>query len=333
MYYRYKVKSKDHRFLKFCVTLILIGAAVYGVYSNKQYLMFWKYSENRLNAKIAAAASIPDREQRVKALGELCSQFDLYKSNDPMSSEVMLLSGRLRSLLGSAHLPGSFSELVINGKLSHVNEAARIEFLTAIKDIRKGLALLNGREADQHSLFALSRALFYVNYYPVEEIKKITDAVADMAAVKDPEDLRFHAVLTILAGNPDAGVNILLARPEIQSTIEGGLFHASAESMAGRYTNAIMIYRDIQSRVTDSAVHRLIHVRLGGIYFKQSLYNESIESYTAALTIDESDNTARLSIGRNYQAMGQKDKARAVILDVLSRDKANAEAMALLDVM
>lgn len=295
--------------------------------------MFWKYSEHRLNAKIAAAASIPDRELRIKTLSELCAQFDGYKSNDPMNYEVMLLSGRLRSLLGSAHLPGSFSELVINGKLTQVNEAARIEFLAAIKDIKKGLALLNGREADQHSIFALARALYYVNYYPVDEIKKISDTAADMASVNDPEDLRFHAVLTILAGNPDAGVNILLARPEIQSTIEGRLFHASAESMAGRYTNAIMIYREIQSRVTDSAVHRLIHIHLGGIYFKQSLYSESIDSYTAALTIDESDNTARLSIGRSYQAMGQKDKARAVILEVLSRDKANAEARALLDVM
>jgi len=66
------------------------------------------------------------------------------------------------------------------------------------------------------------------------------------------------------------------------------------------------------------------------LYYNQSLYNESLAHFSSALAIDERDNELKIWIGKNYSALGNKAKARAVWSEVLAIDSANEEVKKLL---
>ena len=52
-----------------------------------------------------------------------------------------------------------------------------------------------------------------------------------------------------------------------------------------------------------------------------------------ALTIDGRDNTLKIWIGKNYSALGDKKRAKAIWTEVLVSDRTNKEAKKLLGLM
>jgi len=77
---------------------------------------------------------------------------------------------------------------------------------------------------------------------------------------------------------------------------------------------------------------KLIHINLGIVYYNQSLFRESMSHFNSVVEIDPGDINARIWIGKNHYAMGEKDKAKAIWSDVLARDKSNREVQKLLGV-
>ena len=94
-----------------------------------------------------------------------------------------------------------------------------------------------------------------------------------------------------------------------------------------------MSFKNILENCSDKSVTKLANINLGKIYFNQSLYKESLMHFTYALTIDERDNTLKIWIGKNYSALGEKTKAKAIWAEVLASDQTNKEAKELLGLM
>jgi uncharacterized protein HemY len=94
-------------------------------------------------------------------------------------------------------------------------------------------------------------------------------------------------------------------------------------------TEAIIAFQKILKSAEDSVSQRIAYSNLGRIYYDQRLYKESLEQYTAALALGD-DLNCRLWLGKNYMALGEKDKAKTVWTEVLNADSSNEEAKKLL---
>jgi FimV-like protein len=83
-------------------------------------------------------------------------------------------------------------------------------------------------------------------------------------------------------------------------------------------------------KTTDESVsQKIAYFNLGRIYYDQHLYKESVEQYISALALED-DNNCRIWLGKNYIALGEKDRAKSVLNEVLNADNTNEEAKKLL---
>ena len=131
----------------------------------------------------------------------------------------------------------------------------------------------------------------------------------------------------------DYGLKFLSDYGMVKDNIQGLLLFATAERAAKKYTGAIMSYKNVLARTQEPAIQKLVRINLGKIYFNQSLFKESLDQFTLALQVDQKDTLPRIWIGKNYLAMGAKDKARAIWSEVLITDGANTEVKELLGAM
>ncbi|OHD66151.1 MAG: hypothetical protein A2176_07870 [Spirochaetes bacterium RBG_13_51_14] len=332
MYDRYKSKRKNTGLYKTLGFLLVVAVlAALGVKYHR-YLTFWKYSQNKLEKTVEAVRLMKDSGKKREALVDLSDSYQRYKEEHPVDPESYYLSGEIHYLLGEAYLPGSFSELYINDRVHEINKDARIEFLKAIKDINKGSALENGPMDDSYGLM-LARAAYYTDYYTPADIFHMIENAGESVKLKDVEDIRFYAITAIINRREDYGLKFLAEYGMVRDNIQGLLFYATAERMAKKYTGSIMTYKDVLARTSDDKIRKLVYINLGKIYFNQSLYRESLDHFNLALKIDDKDSVPKIWIGKNYSAMGEKDKAKAVWSEVLTTDGTNAEAKQLLGTM
>ncbi len=150
---------------------------------------------------------------------------------------------------------------------------------------------------------------------------------------KGVENIRFYSMVTIANRREDYGLKYLAEHGMVRDNIQGKLFYATAERLAKKYTGAIVTYKDVLARTSDERVRKLVHINLGKIYFNQTLYRESLDQFSLALKIDAKDSVPKIWIGKNYSAMGEKDKAKAIWSEVLTTDGMNTEAKALMKMM
>jgi tetratricopeptide (TPR) repeat protein len=94
-----------------------------------------------------------------------------------------------------------------------------------------------------------------------------------------------------------------------------------------------MNFKKILGMTTDNGILKLAHANLGKIYFNQSLYKESLAHFAEALKIDDRDQILKIWIGKDYSALGDKTKARAIWTEVLTADRSNEEVKKLLGLM
>ncbi|MBN2160733.1 MAG: hypothetical protein JW807_15190 [Spirochaetes bacterium] len=332
MYDRYKSKKKGRSVYKVLLALILIGAASFFGVRYRHHLAFWKYTQTKLEKKIASMRQIKDAARRREALSDLADIYERYKDEHQVDPDAFFTSGEIHFLLGETYLPGNFSELFINDRARDIGKEARDEFLKAMKDIKKGAAIKNGDLDGERSLM-LARSGFYTDYHSPTEIFQMIENIGDSIKPDNIENIRFYSVINILNRHEDYGLKHLLKHGMVRDNIQGLLFYATAERTAKKYTGAIVSYKDVLARTSDENIRKLVHVNLGKIYFNRSLYRESIEQFGYALKIDEKDSTPKIWIGKNYSAMGEKDKARAIWSDVLTSDGKNTEVRELLGTM
>lgn len=333
MYYRYKVKKKKKGYAKGIVIIILLAASVYCVYHFRSHLFFWRYTFNKIEARIHAVELIPEYSRREKVLEELVDIVDHYSAEHEGDSQPCFMAGHIHYLYGESLLGRRFSQILIAEDEFRVSDKARDEFLKAIRNVKKGLALKESNALDEGYALILARAAYYSSFETPAEILAGTLASVPDEAITDIEDIRFITVLNILAGQNDRGIQYLTRKGMKPDDIESVLFLATCQKMASMFTGAIMTYRDVIARTNDIAMRKLAFMNLGKIYFNQSLYMESIDAFANAFQVDASDQTPKIWMGRNYFAQGNRDRAKAVWLEVLAVDKDNAEVKELLQVM
>ncbi len=157
--------------------------------------------------------------------------------------------------------------------------------------------------------------------------------IGPVSALRTVDDVRFCALMYVLAGKTQEGFGILGEHGKTSDTLEGRLFQATLYAISKQYTNAIINYQEVLRKTSDSSVLKLAHINLGKLYYNQSLFNESLGHFTSALSIDERDNQLKIWIGKNYSALGNKAKARAIWSEVLAIDAGNEEVKKLLNPM
>ena len=332
MYDRYKSKRKSTGIYKIFGILIIIGAVIFLGIRYHRYLAFWKYSQNKLEKSIESVRQIKDIDKKRETLADFSETYERYKEEHPVDPDAFYVSGEIHYMLGESYLPGNFSERYINDRVHNVSRDAKLEFLKAIKDIKKGCALENGAPDDTRS-FMLAKAGFYTDYSSSTEIFRMIEKTGESIKLKDVENIRFYSIVNIMNKREDYGLKFLAEYGMVKDNIQGLLFYATAERAAKKYTGAIVSYKNVLARTSDDKLRKLVHVNLGKIYFNQSLYRESLDQFNQALKIDEKDSMPKIWIGKNYSAMGEKDKAKAIWSEVLTTDGANAEVKKLMGTM
>ena len=179
----------------------------------------------------------------------------------------------------------------------------------------------------------LVKSLYYKNFYSISDIYECAAKILTPNKTLSYRDVRFYSIIAIKNGKHKEGIQLLKAAGNIYDSIDGRLFLASAYMHATKFTNAIMEYKNVLDNSQDSATIKDVHVALGKIYFSRSLYSESLEHFQSALNIDTQDSQCKIWIGKNYSAMGNKNRARSIWSEVLVTDSDNKEARRLLNLM
>jgi tetratricopeptide (TPR) repeat protein len=332
MYDRYKSRRKNTGIFKFFGIIILIAAVTAAAVHYRHYLAFWRYSQNKLEKRIETVKKMKDPVKKRDALSDFADLYEKQKADRLVDADLFFLSGEIHYLMGETYLPGNFSELFINDRTGEITKEAKLEFLKAIKDIKKGCALENEALDDQYS-FMLAKSAFYTGFYSARDIFNMIEKTGESIKLKDVENIRFYSMANIINKKEEFGLKFLAQYGMVKDNIQGLLFYATAERVAKKYTGAIVSYKDVLARTSDDSIRKLVHVNLGKIYFNQSLYRESIEQFNLALKIDVKDTTPKIWIGKNYSALGEKDKAKAIWSEVLTTDGTNAEVKHLMGTM
>jgi tetratricopeptide (TPR) repeat protein len=136
--------------------------------------------------------------------------------------------------------------------------------------------------------------------------------------------------MLILKGESDAGITYLQKCGEVE-TREGLLFLAAAHTLARQYTNAIAIYREMLQK--DSQAGDVFDIRreLGGVYLRQSLYNEALEELNAALVMQPDNARLMIELAELHVAMKDIAAARARLSAIPQDSPEKARAQEMLD--
>jgi len=333
MYYRYTSRKKGRGLIKVLIIGVSLLAVLFLAYTFRHDLQFWKYTANKIVKRLNAAVNIKDRNKRTAELNDLEEVISHYKMDNMTRPDVYFMSASVRYHLALSRLPGSFSEMVINGQLGKINDAVFRILLEVIKDIRKGDALGDGAPMDVRNSIMLGMSCLLTGYLDNAAILGIIDGPAVLSMARGVEDVRFLSIVFVLNEKYDRGIELLKERGHVDEGIEGTLFLATVEKMAKQFTISIENFRRAMSLTEDNRIKKLIFISLGTIFYNQSLYKESLDSFMKAHDIDEDDNSLKIWIGRNYFALGDRNRARAIWSDVLAADRHNSEAKKLLGIM
>ena len=331
MYYRYKSKKKDRRFLKFIVLAGMAGTLTYMLYTNKAKLMFWRINQNRIIKSIDDVSGIQDPVKRVEDLKKLGEDLESYKKDNMLDPEAYLLASKLYMKLGLNLDNRSFSEMYIDDSLATLSRESRSYLILVVRDINKAIALNDGNDIELDDLLSLAKAAFLTGYYGTDYIYSLVNSRIRSEENISVENARFYSLLSIMSGKADEGLEYLRSKGAVDGSIQGKLFMARALTDGMKYTDAIMAFQSILKGAEDANVQRICYLNLGRIYYNQRLYRESLDQYTAALNIS-ADNNCRVWIAKNHFALGEKEKALIILNEAAALEPANEEVKQLLSV-
>ncbi len=322
MYFRYKSRKKDRTLVKILAVLLVLGVAVFCGYRYREYLMFWKYSENRLSAELQQAVSCETSSDRTLGLEELLKSASGNTAENPLDPAAWFFRGRVYREAAWQKMPGTFSEMVIKNLPLTAYADSRDCFISAVKDIKKGMALSGGKISPEMQMM-LAESCFFSGFTGKEKADELFAGLNPEDIRQDVSFVRFYSFISILSGRAGEGFAFLDRYGDVTSGTEGRLFLAGIRSAAGLYTDAVMVYRDLLSKEQDVSVKKLIHLRLGKIFAVQSLYPEALQEYAAVLELDPSCEEALLGTAEINAASGHK-----VRTGIISKKKEAVKASA-----
>lgn len=331
MYYRYKTRKKDRRYLKFIFYCIIAGVVACTVYHYRSHLMFWKISHNRIVSEISSVSAISEPQARYEKLKKLKSDLDIYRHDNALEPESYTLSARVCYSLGIVGMNNDFTDIYLNESNIKLSPESENYLTEAIKNSQKAIALLDGKEVDVDDIFILAGAYYFTGYYTGEEIYSLLKEYVRDGQGISVDNARFFSIVCIASDNVDEGLAFLQAKGDVEGGVKGRLLWAKALRDAMKNTEAIIAFQKILKSAEDAESQRTAYVNLGKIYYGQHLYRESMDQFTAALALGD-DLNCKIWIGKNHIALGEREKARAVWTEVFNADSTNEEVRKLLDV-
>lgn len=329
MYYRYKSKKKDRRFLKIFIFFIVVFSAFYSVYNFRSKVMFWRISHNRIVNKINQVSMMTDPAKRIENLRKLAEDIEAYKQDNPLEPDSYTYSSRIYYNLGLALSGKNFTEMYLDDVFQQLSPEQKKTFIQSIKDMNKALALYNGKEPEPQDLFILGKSCFFAGYRGNPDIYSMLKTQISSPELLSVEDIRFYSILCLSEGAADEGLQLLDKKGGAEDTVQGRLFKAMVLKNSMKYTDAIIAFQKILKSTDDPYVQKLSYSNLGKIYYSQNLYKESLDQFNAALTLGN-DVNYKIWIGKNYYSMGMKDKAKTVWNEALAGNPDNEELKKLL---
>jgi tetratricopeptide (TPR) repeat protein len=329
MYYRYKSKKKDRKLLKILFFFIIAGSLTYAGYNYRSKIMFWRVSHNRFVDQINQVSAITDSAKKIEKLRQLAEDIETYKQDNSLEPDSYIYSSRIYYNLGLALSGKSFTEMYLEDLFLQISSEQKKFFTSSIKDMSKALALLDGKETELQDLFVLGKSCFFTGYKDNAAIYSLLKNTSSGIDLLSGEDIRFYSHLCLSGGSFDEGLELLDKKGGVEDSLQGKLFKAKALQNSSKYTDAIIAFQKILKSSDDPYVQKISYSSLGRIYFSQSLYKESLEQFNAALNLGD-DVNIKIWIGKNYLALGMKDKAKASWSEVLAANGENEEAKKLL---
>lgn len=332
MYYKYKAKKKDRKFLKTVITLGIIATGIYFAYSNRTQLMFWKINQNRIVADIEHASAISDQNKKLRELNRLVESLKLYVKDNPFDPDSYIMSARVNYFITETELNSSFTEMYINDSFKDVSGTVKKRLVNTIRDFNRAKALLSSKTLTPSDTIMLGKSFFLNGYYDTEEIFSQINSIKALSELK-LDDIRFYIIIATLSGNNETALSLAKDAGQVEDTVQGKVFFASLLKDASRYTESIMAFQNILGETSDSNIKMISHYNLGQIYYRQRLYRESLEQFYSILAIDNDSLNSKIWIGKNYSAMGDRGKARAIWGEVLTMNRSNEEVKKLLSLI
>jgi len=329
MYYRYKSKKKDRRFLKLFFFFLIAGSLIYTGYNYRSIIMFWRIGRNKIVDQINQSSTIADPAKKIENLRKLAEDMEVYKQDNPSGADPYIYSARVYYNLGLALSGKSFSEIYFDDLHLQLSPEQKKCFIQSIKDMSKAIALLDGQDIEPQDFFILGKSYFFTGYRDNESIYSMLKNVVSAADVLPIDDIRFYSILCLSGGAFDEGLELLDKKGGVEDSVQGKLFKAKALANSKKYTDAIIAFQKILKTTDDVYVQKLSYSNLGKIYYSQNLYKESLDQFNAALLLGD-DINYRIWIGKNYLAMGMKDQAKAAWSEVLTINSDNEEVKILL---
>lgn len=329
MYYRYKSKKKDRKLLKMFLFCILAVAVIYTGYSYRSKIMFWRVNHNRMVDQINQISQISDPAQKVETLRKLAEDIEAYKLDNLHEADAYIYSSRIYYNLGQAISGRNFTEMFLDDILMQLTPEQKKCFYQSIKDMSKAIAILDGKELEVQDLFILGKSYFFTGYRDNTGIYTMLKNASATPELLPVEDVRFYSLICLLENATDEGLDLLDKKGGVEDSMQGRLFKAKALKNAMKYTDAIIAFQKILKTTDDPYVQKLSYSNLGKIYFSQNLYKESLDQFVAALNFGD-DVNYKIWVGKNYSAMGMKDKAKTVWSEVLAVSADNEEVKKLL---
>jgi tetratricopeptide (TPR) repeat protein len=328
MYYRYKSKKKDRKILKVIFFSIVTFSIIYTGYNYRTKIMFWKVSHNRIIEQINDASLITDSAKRIETLRKLSENIGSYKQENPEDPDSYIYSSRVYYNLGLALSGRNFTEMFLDDMLLNLTPEQRKCFFQSIKDMSKAIALLDGKEVSMENLFILGRSYFFTGYKDNAAIYSMLKG-ASSADLLSVDDVRFYSFLCLTEGAVDEGLALLDKKGGVEDSVHGRLFKAKALKNSMKFTDAIIAFQAILKTSDDPYVQKLSYSNLGMIYYSQNLYKESLDQFIAALNFGD-DTNCKIWAGKNYLALGMKDKAKTIWSEVIAAGAGNDEVKKLL---
>lgn len=313
MYDRYKPRRKRGGLPRVFFILILAGAAIWGFYSFRHYLFFWRYTRSRLEADLDKALSYKEKSRRDESLKELQESFRVYRSDNPVEAEAFYVTGRLAYERAMAVMPESFSRMVIFRSEKRMTPILSGMLEDVNRFIQKGIALDEGKGLNLKRRFILARSWYLSEYRDTARIAVFLDEGISEKTELTPEDVRFLAYIKVRTGQENDAVALLKQKGNVMDSVEGSLYLAEI-MMAGKlYTDALGIYESLVARSDDVSIQTLSHERRGEIFYRQSLYQEALEAYARALEIKPEEDRIRLMMARSCVALGDREQAAQLL--------------------
>ncbi len=308
MYYRYKTKNNSSAILKYGFLALLIAVLAGIVIHNRQELMFWKYSFNRLDATLEEFEANESFMADSREAEHITAKVHGYAEDNPYSEDACYLAARLHTLLGERLSNLSVTRYIISPDTVFILDETTTHFFTALKNIKKGFAIRENGAREDSQILLLAKLYLYTGYYDRNVMFDLMRDVSRPEELSDVEERRLYGFLTVLGGDTAYGLDFIRNHGSITS-IEDRLFLAGVYKLSEQYTDAILAYKDILSSELTAEYEMTARMALGEIYYTQALYNEALEQFSQLLISNKGNKEAKQYMVRIYDKLGDTKTA------------------------